>query len=275
MEANQHTRQITQLSDKYHNYILGLERLKLTVFSVSGDGNCLFRSVAHQIYGDDSYHLLVREKCMDYMEVNSSFFSQFVVGGMETFHLYLHAKRTNGCWGDDPEIQAMCEIYDRSAQIWAFDNSAGARCLRTFHEVPSRPTTAQSRPTTAQSRPSSSSSSRAWWRLAPVAPKHPIRLSYYGGGHYDSIISTESSSRESPRVRSPGSIEEQAIARAKERIQVALSGQQHLEDIKQSSDVDATERAELELALEVKRHFLFHNPNTLLGEQEPLNSMGG
>jgi OTU domain-containing protein 5 len=246
MESNQHTRQITELSDKYHNYILGLGRLKLTVFSVSGDGNCLFRSVAHQIYGDDSYHLLVREKCMDYMEVNSAFFSQFVVGGMETFHLYLHAKRTNGCWGDDPEIQAMCEIYDRSAQIWAFDNSMGARCLRTFHEVTSRPTTAQSRPS------SSSSSSNAWWRVAPVALKQPIRLSYYGGGHYDSIISTESSSQGSPRGRSPGSMEDHAIARAKERIQVALSGQQHLEEIKQSSDVDATERAELELALEVR-----------------------
>lgn len=36
---------------------------------VEGDGNCLFRSVSHQVYGDDRYHGLVRARCMDYMEV--------------------------------------------------------------------------------------------------------------------------------------------------------------------------------------------------------------
>lgn len=243
-ELSQHTRQITQLSDRYNNYILGLERYKLAVHNVAGDGNCLFRSVAHQIYGDDSYHLLVREKCMDYMEVNAAFFSQFVVGGMESFHLYLYAKRTNGCWGDDPEIQAICEIYDRPAQIWAFDHSSGARCLRTFHEV-------SSRPGTGRSRPSSSSSNNAWWKMSPSTPqKPPIRLSYYGGGHYDSIISTADTISAS-YSRAPGVLEDSAISRAKERVQLALTGQQRLEEVKQSSDVDATERAELELALEV------------------------
>jgi OTU domain-containing protein 5 len=267
-ENNQHTRQITQLSDRYNNYIVGLERFKLAVHNVSGDGNCLFRSVSHQIYGDDSHHLMVREKCMDYMEVNAAFFSQFVVGGMETFHLYLHAKRTNGCWGDDPEIQAMCEIYDRSAQIWAYDNANGARCLRTFHEVTSRPNTSQSAP---RSRPSSSSSSsgNAWWRMTPSTPtpqKQSIRLSYYGGGHYDSIVSTMNNSSQivSPRRSPPGVIEDRAIARARQRADSALSGlRQDFEEAKQSSDVDATERAELELALEVRQScFLFvdHQP---------------
>lgn len=234
-------RQITQLSDRYNNYIHGLERYKLMVHPVAGDGNCLFRSVAHQIYGDDSFHMLVREKCMDYMEVNAAFFSQFVVGGLETFHLYLHAKRTSGCWGDDPEIQAMCEIYDRAAQIWAFDTSLGARCLRTFHEVSSRPNTARSRP--------SSGSNNAWYRVnSTSSQKQPIRLSYYGGGHYDSIIST---GVQVPSSRAPGEIEDRAINRAKERVQLALTGQQRFEEVKQSSDVDETERAELELALEV------------------------
>jgi OTU domain-containing protein 5 len=275
-ESTQHTRQITQLSDKYNNYILGLARFKLTVHSVSGDGNCLFRSVAHQIYGDDSHHLFVREKCMDYMEVNAAFFSQFVVGGMETFHLYLHAKRTNGCWGDDPEIQAMCEIYDRSAQIWAYDNATGARCLRTFHEVTSRPNTSQVSP---RSRPSSSSSgsSNAWWRMTSTSSSAPqketIRLSYYGGGHYDSIIST-TSSNPSSRRSSPGVMEDRAITRAKHRVELALSGHQDFEEAKQSSDVDATERAELELALEVSFFLVYSQLFPFLGEQDPSHTLG-
>lgn len=43
--------------------------------TVEGDGNCLFRSVSHQIYGDDGYHRLVRARCMDYMEVICFYFS--------------------------------------------------------------------------------------------------------------------------------------------------------------------------------------------------------
>lgn len=50
------------------------------------------------------------------------------------FPLYLAAKRKAGCWGDDPEIQAICELYNRPAEIWAFDPKSGARKLRTFHE---------------------------------------------------------------------------------------------------------------------------------------------
>lgn len=42
---------------------------------------------------------------MDYMELDASFFSQFVEGGIESFARYLAAKRLNSCWGDDPEIQ--------------------------------------------------------------------------------------------------------------------------------------------------------------------------
>ncbi len=153
-----HTRHINEQSSQYDHYISGLQRHSLNVVSVAGDGNCLFRSVAHQVYGDDELHEVVRQKCMDYMEANADFFSQFVEGGMETFHLYVGAKRRLACWGDDPEIQAMSELYDRPAEIWAYDPQIGARKLRTFHEATSA-----------------------------TAPLPPMRLSYYGGGHYDSV----------------------------------------------------------------------------------------
>jgi hypothetical protein len=98
-------RQIAAYSDRFCHYVEALGRQGLRVVSVSGDGNCLFRSVAHQVYGDDELHGLVRDRCMAYMEADSQFFSQFVEGGEATFPLYLQAKRRNGCWGDDPEIQ--------------------------------------------------------------------------------------------------------------------------------------------------------------------------
>ena len=42
---------------------------------VPGDGNCLFRSVAYLIYGDEERHMEVRGKCYDYMDANQEFFS--------------------------------------------------------------------------------------------------------------------------------------------------------------------------------------------------------
>jgi len=99
------TRRITNLSPEYVQYLDALARRNLQVVSVEGDGNCLFRAVAHQIYGNEELHNIVRQKCVDYMESEAEFFSQFVEGGKDMFPLYLRAKRLDACWGDDPEIE--------------------------------------------------------------------------------------------------------------------------------------------------------------------------
>lgn len=109
-ETVERTRRIGNLSEQYVRYSDALTKQGLTVVPVLGDGNCLFRAVAHQIYGDESYHAIVRAKCLDYMEVESDFFSQFVEGGKDMFPLYLQAKRTDACWGDDPEIEVSVGV---------------------------------------------------------------------------------------------------------------------------------------------------------------------
>lgn len=112
-EDVEHRRQISEMSERYSHYIgaLNAQPIPLKVVSVPGDGNCLFRSVAHQVYGDYELHNLVRQRCMDYMEADAGFYSQFVEGGMEAFPFYLRAKRLNACWGDDPEIQVgLCAL---------------------------------------------------------------------------------------------------------------------------------------------------------------------
>lgn len=104
------TRRITNLSPEYVQYLEALARRNLQVVSVEGDGNCLFRAVAHQIYGNEDFHNTVRQKCVDYMESEAEFFSQFVEGGKDMFPLYLRAKRLDACWGDDPEIE-VCYLW--------------------------------------------------------------------------------------------------------------------------------------------------------------------
>ena len=52
----------------------------LEIRQMAKDGNCLFRSVAHQVYGDDVHHDVVRRKCMDYMDAEQAFFEPYVEG---------------------------------------------------------------------------------------------------------------------------------------------------------------------------------------------------
>jgi hypothetical protein len=103
---------------------------------------------------------------------------------------------TTGVWGDDPEVQALCEVYDRPAEIWAPDAVHGARLLRVF------------------------ASQRA---EAAVDPRPPIRLSYIGGGHYDSLRGVGWAAA-LLRSDEPGALELRIITAARERARVRGRG---------------------------------------------------
>ena len=53
-----------------------------------------------------------------------------VEGNMDDFLAYVAAKRQNAARGDDPEVQALCEPYDRPAEIWAYEASTARECAR-------------------------------------------------------------------------------------------------------------------------------------------------
>ncbi|KAH8062724.1 thiol-dependent ubiquitin-specific protease [Aureococcus anophagefferens] len=114
------------------------------------------------VYGDDVHHDVVRRKCMDYMDAEQAFFEPYV-------RRYAAAPRRRV--GDEPEVQALCELYDRPAEIWSYDAAAnakagGAKVLRTFH--------------------GGEQASAGGAMAVGDVRRAPMRLSYYGGGHYDS-----------------------------------------------------------------------------------------
>lgn len=205
--------------DVFERYRRSLQRRGLRVVSIEGDGNCLFRSVSHQVYGDDRHHALSRRACADYMEVENQFFQSFVEGYNEEFARYIAEKRQNGAWGDEPEIQALCELYDRPCEVWAYDlnvdsrKGGGARILRTFH---------------SEARGGS-----------------VMRLSYYGGGHYDSLV--DDRNERSP-AGPPGRREDYALESARRQQANGDAGQALA-----VSDAEATEREAVAQALSTSR----------------------
>lgn len=62
-----------------------------------------------------------RARSLGLRQIEAPFFESYVEGDMAAFLRYLEVKRHNAVWGDDPEVQALSEIYNRPAEIWAYD----------------------------------------------------------------------------------------------------------------------------------------------------------
>lgn len=204
-------------------FLAALRARGAVVEPMGGDGNCLFRAVADQTYGSQELHAVTRAAAADYMRLESAFFRGFVADDDGGWESYLTAIRAPGTWGDDPEIQALCEIYGRPAEIWAYDSRQGAQQLRVFNGA----------------------SQQAG---APADTRTPIRLSYYGGGHYDSVrgVGWESALLRSP----PGVSERDAFAAAARR--AASSAPGAMQSSLRESGAAATD-AELDAALTLSR----------------------
>ena len=138
----------------------------LSVVQMEADGNCLFRAVAHQLYNDASLHAAVRERVCDHLLACRDHFAQFVDGDIET---YVAMKRVDGEWGDDLEIEAMCECYDRPIEVFAREIAA--------------------QPNFGPLKRGGAEGGEGRDRLAAALKGvEPIRVSYHGASHYNSVV---------------------------------------------------------------------------------------
>lgn len=197
------------VTDRERRFCQLLMVKSLKIVPVDGDGNCLFRSVSHQIYTDESFHQIIRETAMRYISLEREYFSQFIIGGLDKIDEYIYEKSKNGSWGDDIEIQAMSEIYNRSFNIFVYSNTP----IRTFHE--------------------------------DHGQGRPIRLAYHGGCHYNSIIEVDKHEKLINSV--PGEYENHIlqIAQSEEFKLSLLRYRQEFEQIMQS-DIEEALRLSLE-----------------------------
>jgi hypothetical protein len=137
------------------DFIASLNKKKMHVVEVDGDGNCLFRAVAHQIWLDEDRHLELRKMCVAHMKRNADRYAAFFDGD---FADYLQRMSRPGKWGDDIEIRALEEVIDRVINIYSSQSDFCEPLKTNFDEV------------------------------NLLAGIDPIKISYHGKNHYNSIF---------------------------------------------------------------------------------------
>jgi len=205
-----------------------MNNIGLAIIDMGDDGNCLFRSVSHQIYGTQDHHLLIRAKVVEYLEAELEYYLNFVEGGRNRYLEHCERMKTNGVCGDNLEIQAISEIYNKPIEIYAYSNEP----LKIYsNDVKNLPNNSN---------------------------RSPIRLSYHFNGHYNSIINPNIVNFHIEQHRVPGDIENERIRLSKLRSLHAKTDNPN--SIMEMSDVEMTDLQYFNMCLEESRR-LFLNSN--------------
>jgi len=100
-----------------------------------GDGNCLFRALANQIFGKQSYHSKVRMEIAEYMLKNKAHYTNFIDQCNISFEEYINALKSPGTWGDNTEIDAASKLYKKHVLVYNYaKNDKFFRLKKAFIE---------------------------------------------------------------------------------------------------------------------------------------------
>ena len=92
-----------------------LNQFRLQPLDVGGLGDCFFRAVSHQLYGDPNSHVYIRMSGVEYMKDNPE---RFIESNAESCWIeYLSNMAKQGTWADGLIIQAVADKFDLKIDI--------------------------------------------------------------------------------------------------------------------------------------------------------------
>lgn len=107
-----------------------LKQLGLYAVDIEGDGNCLFRALSDQYYGDGgrgSRHQEIRANVCEYMKQNRQQFEPFL-DETESFDDRMRRMEEDAVYGDNTEIVAFAQRYETNVHIYQADQMYVVSC---------------------------------------------------------------------------------------------------------------------------------------------------
>ncbi len=100
---------LTEIGD----FLLSQGRCK---HEVLGDGNCLFSSLSHQLYGTAEHHSQIRSGLVQLIQKNESVYRNYWIEGTTdgrkvSFDEHTQCVKNNGSWGTLLELQASSDYF--------------------------------------------------------------------------------------------------------------------------------------------------------------------
>ena len=86
-----------------------LRDIGLRVEPMAADGNCFFRALSDQRWGDDSHHAALRRDVVEYMKKNREAFEPFIEDD-EKWDTYVARMSEDGAWAGNVELQAASVV---------------------------------------------------------------------------------------------------------------------------------------------------------------------
>ncbi|KAG5363853.1 OTU domain-containing protein 3 [Yarrowia sp. B02] len=101
-----------------------LKSIGLYATTIQGDGNCLFRSLADQLYGKDDLKLamVIRQSVVDYMKKHSAYFEIFYSSEWdESWEQYVDRMSRSSVYGGNLELAAFASAYQLDVVVYQAD----------------------------------------------------------------------------------------------------------------------------------------------------------
>ena len=111
---------------KKYNQLIKEDHGKFRVHKVQGDVNCLFRSIAVDIYGDEDKTQTSKERhIVQFMVQNRDRYKSYIDGCFNA-HINRMSKHVGGSdiWGTDAEIKAACDLHSSIIHVYNVTTSA-------------------------------------------------------------------------------------------------------------------------------------------------------
>lgn len=108
---------LPSISNTSSDFLLNyrLYRHGLRPLDVGGGGDCFFKSVSHQLYGDSNHHLEIRTTAVQYLRDNPDRFIESIVD--QSWLQYLFSMSMQGTWADHVVIQAVANSLNLKIHI--------------------------------------------------------------------------------------------------------------------------------------------------------------